>query len=163
MFETRVIGEIYHHGIKGQKWGIRRSPEQLGHTAAKKPVENLIDKVTMEDGYYRCRGKNISMKEPKLRDYCLKPGATHSKDFFDIGYTSDNPVKLFEDMVSQFDISKKKDSMITDTGAEKFSIPMKLGVTGEHIFRTVWMNDGPDSSFRFITSFVDRKLKQEDD
>ena len=23
--------ELYHHGIKGQKWGIRRTPEQLGH------------------------------------------------------------------------------------------------------------------------------------
>ena len=24
-------GEIYHHGIKGQKWGVRRTKEQLGH------------------------------------------------------------------------------------------------------------------------------------
>lgn len=23
--------ELYHHGIKGQKWGVRRTPEQLGH------------------------------------------------------------------------------------------------------------------------------------
>lgn len=23
--------ELYHHGIKGMKWGIRRTPEQLGH------------------------------------------------------------------------------------------------------------------------------------
>lgn len=24
--------ELYHHGIKGMKWGIRRTPAQLGHT-----------------------------------------------------------------------------------------------------------------------------------
>ena len=24
-------GEIYHHGIKGQKWGVRRTKEQLGY------------------------------------------------------------------------------------------------------------------------------------
>lgn len=23
--------EIWHHGIKGQKWGVRHTPEQLGH------------------------------------------------------------------------------------------------------------------------------------
>lgn len=30
--------ELYHHGIKGMKWGIRRTPEQLGHvkSSAKK-------------------------------------------------------------------------------------------------------------------------------
>ena len=22
---------VYHHGIKGMKWGVRRTPEQLGH------------------------------------------------------------------------------------------------------------------------------------
>lgn len=27
---------ILHHGIKGQKWGIRRTPEQLGHKTKKK-------------------------------------------------------------------------------------------------------------------------------
>lgn len=29
--------ELYHHGIKGMKWGIRRTPEQLGHHAVFKP------------------------------------------------------------------------------------------------------------------------------
>jgi len=28
--------ELYHHGVKGMKWGVRRSPQQLGHPAPKK-------------------------------------------------------------------------------------------------------------------------------
>lgn len=28
--------ELYHHGIKGMKWGIRRTPEQLGHPRSEK-------------------------------------------------------------------------------------------------------------------------------
>lgn len=33
-----VFGDntLEHHGIKGQKWGVRRTPEQLGHILAKK-------------------------------------------------------------------------------------------------------------------------------
>lgn len=27
--------ELYHHGVKGQKWGIRRTAAQLGHRVAK--------------------------------------------------------------------------------------------------------------------------------
>lgn len=26
---------LEHHGIKGQRWGIRRTPEQLGHKVRK--------------------------------------------------------------------------------------------------------------------------------
>lgn len=28
--------ELYHYGVKGMKWGIRRTPAQLGHTTGKK-------------------------------------------------------------------------------------------------------------------------------
>lgn len=33
MDENRVDEFLEHHGIKGQKWSIRRTPEQLGKRA----------------------------------------------------------------------------------------------------------------------------------
>ena len=46
---------LSHHGIKGQKWGVRRSPEELGHRvprstirAAKKDAKRQIDRVMKE-------------------------------------------------------------------------------------------------------------------
>ena len=35
MDENRVDEFLEHHGIKGQRWGIRRTPEQLGHKVSK--------------------------------------------------------------------------------------------------------------------------------
>lgn len=33
-------GELYHHGIKGMRWGVRRTPQQLGHKIEKLTSRN---------------------------------------------------------------------------------------------------------------------------
>ena len=43
--------ELYHHGVKGMKWGVRRSPEQLNH---KPQAQNGTDTST-----YRSQKKTI--------------------------------------------------------------------------------------------------------
>lgn len=39
--------ELYHHGIKGQKWGVRRSPEELGYK--KRLSENKIRSMSDQE------------------------------------------------------------------------------------------------------------------
>ena len=71
MYTERCIGSLCHHGIKGQKWGVRRSPEQLGHTRVKM-VEKSSSNVIVKDGHYVSAEKGISVHEKKLNGYCLK-------------------------------------------------------------------------------------------
>ena len=35
--------ELYHHGILGQRWGVRRTPEQLGHRTGSKSGKSRSD------------------------------------------------------------------------------------------------------------------------
>ena len=44
--------ELYHHGIKGQKWGVRRTAAQLGHRVAKaaKTAGKAVARGTIKAG-----------------------------------------------------------------------------------------------------------------
>ena len=56
MNDYLVTKELYHHGIKGQKWGIRRYQNEDGTLteAGRKRVTNHLGKI--EPGYYTHRG-----------------------------------------------------------------------------------------------------------
>ena len=88
----------------------------------------------------------------KFTGYFLKTGAKHADEFFDVGYTSDDPVQLRYDMAKQFDVEKAVEFSKNPNGQEKFSIFMDLGVTKSRTFRTVWQKDTPDSAPRIITA-----------
>lgn len=49
MWQYNYSGELYHHGIKGQRWGVRRTQKQLGHDRTKSKFDhaNELDKVVM--------------------------------------------------------------------------------------------------------------------
>ena len=57
--------ELYHHGIKGMKWGVRRTPEQLGHRKVVTPpnTRRLVN----------YRGKCYFISERKLDGEILTP------------------------------------------------------------------------------------------
>ena len=55
-----MYNELQHHGIKGMKWGIRRTPAQLGHK-----VSSKSKKFTKEDGKLVGTGRKAKRQEIK--------------------------------------------------------------------------------------------------
>lgn len=155
IYEHYLGGVLCHHGVKGQKWGVRRTPEQLGHE-----VEKSQEPDTIVDGYYHS-DKGFTADERKFSAYCLKPGTDHCEEFFGVGYKTTDSNRLFHDIESGYDLSEKIESKTTASGKERFSIPMTLGVTGKRLFRTVWQKDGPEEPSRFITAYIDRRLEED--
>ena len=60
--------EIYHHGIKGMKWGVRRTPAQLGHDTGKIDLQKTKKKVDAANTIVnetRNINNNVSKKQAK--------------------------------------------------------------------------------------------------
>lgn len=87
----------------------------------------------------------------KITQFCLKPGAKHAKEFFDVGYETTDDSLLIADILAQIN-NERADIHIDDNNVEKFSIFMELGKTKKKQFRTVWQKDTPESKPRLITA-----------
>lgn len=42
--KTQSLNVLYHYGVKGMKWGVRRTPEQLGHKNLRKSYMSNVEK-----------------------------------------------------------------------------------------------------------------------
>lgn len=60
--------ELYHYGVKGMKWGVRRTPAQLGHDTGKIDLQKTKKKVDAANTIVnetRNINNNVSKKQAK--------------------------------------------------------------------------------------------------
>ena len=50
---------LAHHGIKGMKWGVRRTPEQLGHRPSRKQRAEATGKRLLKESQTKSKGYKI--------------------------------------------------------------------------------------------------------
>lgn len=155
ILDSSYCGSIWHHGIKGQKWGIRRTLEQLGHEVA-----NSKESAKIGDTYHSAKGFTAAVS--KLAGYCLNPEKKHFKDFAGVGYTTEDADLLFKHLEDGFDLSKKSADRPGHGGGIQFSIPMLLGVTEKKTFTTSWHLAPEASEPKFTSAYRDRRNKDGD-
>lgn len=146
---------LWHHGVLGQKWGVIRSPEELGHDVAKSKEDD-----TIREDYHSKKGFSVAWA--KLAKFCLNPAKKHSNDFLSVGYTTDDADLLFKHIEEGFDIAKKVGDRKTGRNEDQFRIPMELGVTRRKTFTTTWQIDPGQSEPKFTSAYVDRRNKEND-
>lgn len=113
-------------------------------------TEGKSDKIELDNDRY-------VIAEPKISKFLLKPGAKHSTEFFNVGYTEQDSLALNADIYRQFDEAEKVDVRVSKDGTENFSIFMELGTTKKKRFRTVWQRDPGSDKPRLITAHREDK------
>lgn len=142
MWTYQHTDELYHHGIKGMKWGVRRTPAQLGHATGK-----VRDKVS--SAVQKFRDKREAKKAEEERIKSEKAKASRSvKDL------SDSELR---ERINRLNMERQA----LDLQRQISSLDPKSVSSGENFIRTLGNKViGPalmDASKRVLTDFANKK------
>lgn len=126
--------------------GFGKSVSQKAVWANRKVLQNqLPDGIIQID-------ERFDVHSDKISKYLLKPGAKHSGEFFDVGYSELYPKQLYDDISKGFDMEKAVEKKAGYNGSQTFNIYMELGVSEKKQFRTSWQIDSTGGKPRLITA-----------
>lgn len=60
------MNDLYHHGIKGMRWGVRRTPEQLGRARTIRKGKTMYQ-MEMSGGGYGYTSRKLEGQGPKVK------------------------------------------------------------------------------------------------
>lgn len=124
--------ELYHHGVKGMKWGVRRTPTQLGHrpsSTRKKPTIDMAKirkstvngvKATVATGKkaaaaisaYKAKRRNAKAEEEARKN--AEKEAKRNR-FKSVKKMSDAEIR---DKIARMKLEKEYKDLLTQTGRD---------------------------------------------
>lgn len=137
---------LAHHGIKGQKWGVRNGPPYP------------LDKSS-ESGKIKKETKGLIISSNKFTEYALNPEKAPDKaHVFEaaLGYNRTNCHKLIEDIESHADIHKMVEKGDRGYGMRYEQIMRLKGPNEKEAnVLTAWIEDGDD--LKLTSVYVTKK------
>lgn len=122
------LNSLEHYGVKGQKWGVRRTPEQLGHiTEKKRRVSNWIQKARKKSAKRKkqaakkkaeskkAKAEKEEESEDKIREKVLK--STDPKYIYK--HRELLTTKELQDRLTRIDVEAKVKKLTVDEKAKK--------------------------------------------
>ena len=136
MWRYNYTNELYHYGVKGMKWGVRRTPEQLGR---KKSKVEKTDKPGIVKITFRGHKSNPKQLSPNaIADRISGYGVISERSFYDSNGW------------------KYKDIHTRDHGNPK----RHFG--GPHVTEFKWKENG-ELNYKFSRELTDEERKENDD
>lgn len=114
-----MYDSLQHHGVKGQKWGVRRTPQQLGYETTSGDRRQLSDK---ELKYLKKGVDNVGtqVNNTKTKRYSKNKKANDERIREDLSKMSDKELK---DMVNRLNMEERyvqvMSSRYTETGKSR--------------------------------------------
>lgn len=76
--------ELYHYGVKGMKWGVRRSPERMARTVRRlerrnKNLTRTMNNYKFESEYNRRESIKLEASQSKYKDKLARAKANKAK------------------------------------------------------------------------------------
>lgn len=122
------LNSLEHYGIKGQKWGVRRTPEQLGHiTEKKRKVSNWIQRARKKSAK---RKKQAAKKKAEAKKAKAEKEEESEEKIREKVLNSTDPkyiykhrdlltTKELQDRLTRIDVEAKVKKLTVDDKAKK--------------------------------------------